>query len=145
MIRDGVESDIPSLLRMGRKFHEAAGLADIATWDDESFRATLSRMIGADSGIVLVIDRGEIVGMAGAVIYPFYFNAGHRTCQEIFWWVEPEARGSAALLEMLEARAGQGGESLIMSNIDSLRPEALARYYRIRGFRAAENTFIKRV
>jgi GNAT superfamily N-acetyltransferase len=148
MIRAATEEDIPAVLVMGRRFFDLAGCPAIAEWDDASFIMTLKNLIESPDGILLVVERSDrLVGMAGALLFPFYFNTSHRTGQEIFWWVEPEARGreALALFAALEEQARDAGaESFIMSNVEAMRSEAVARYYRRRGYRAAENTFIKR-
>ncbi len=148
MIRDATEDDIPEILAMGRKFFDLAGWSEVAEWDDASVTATLNHLMGSDDGILLVIDdgAGRITGMAGALLYPFYLNIKHRTGQELFWWVEPEARGREALelFDALENRArGQGAMSFAMITVEGLRSAALGRYYRRRGYRAAETTYIK--
>lgn len=146
MIREARESDIPAMVEMGRKFFDLTGWSDIADWSEYSFAATLRRLMSSDDGVLLVIDRNGPVGMAGALLYPFYFSAAHRTGQELFWWVDPEARGREAteLLDRLEQQAReQGAMSFTMIAVDVLRSAALARYYTRRGYRAAENTFIK--
>ncbi len=146
MIRDATEDDIPEILVMGRKFFDLAGWPEIAEWDDASVTATLNHLIGSDDGVLLVVEHDGIVGMAGALLYPFYFNAKHRTGQELFWWAESGARGreALALFDALEDRAReQGAMSFAMITVEGLRSETLGRYYRRRGYRAAENTFIK--
>ena len=148
MIRDATEDDIPDLLVMGQKFFDLAGWPEIAEWDDASVTATLNHLIGSADGVLLAIDHGKdgLVGMAGALLYPFYFNSAHRTGQELFWWVEPAARGREALelFDALEGRARQqGAMSFKMGTVEGLRSATLERYYRRRGYRASENTFIR--
>jgi hypothetical protein len=149
MIRDATEDDIPEILVMGQKFFDLAGWPEIAEWDDASVTATLSHLIASDDGVLLVVEEADgVVGMAGALLYPFYFNTTHRTGQELFWWVEPGARGreSIALFDALENRGReQGAMSFTMITVEGLRSDALERYYRRHGYRAAELSFIKRL
>jgi GNAT superfamily N-acetyltransferase len=147
MIRPAVREDIPRILEMGERFFETAGWPEVAAWDAESMARTLGFLIERDIGAVFVLDEGgDLVGMAGGMLNPFYFNAGHLTGQELFWWVEPEHRGQGRFLfDALEdwARAA-GAQSFTMIALDRIKPEVMGRIYRARGYRAAEHSYIKR-
>ena len=59
------------------------------------------------------------------MVYPLYFNCNHITGQELFWWVEPEARKGvgAHLLDCLELAAmNAGAQSWAMIALDKVRP-----------------------
>ena len=145
MIRLGHKGDIPALVELGAKFHAESGMADIAGYVPEDFAATLEGMIASEMMILLVAEDEKPVGMAGAVIFPFYFNSAHRTAQEMFWYVAPEARGGTgtALLGTLETVAkGKGCESLMMVELDHIPCGAI---YEGRGYRRAERSWIRRL
>ena len=144
MIRDATADDLPRLLEMGEKFFNTAGWPEVVEWDVQSVEIMLLNLISSDNGVLLVIDEGEVTGMAAAMLFPFYFNLNHKCGQELFWWVE--AGGALALLAALEQKSKDAGaNSFIMTNVDRLRADALARVYRMRGYKPAENTFIKRL
>lgn len=148
-IRPAVEGDLPALLDMGARFFAEAGWSDMAAWDADSVEATLRHLIGHDDGLLLVaeVSAGRPVGMAGGLLHPFYFNLGHRTGQELFWWVEPGLRRGtgAALLAALERAARDAGAvTWTMITVAGLRSDALERLYRRRGYRPAERTYIRR-
>jgi GNAT superfamily N-acetyltransferase len=148
MIRPADERDIPALLRMGHYFFDEAGWGDVTEYDPGSMDRTLRHLIDSAGGILLVAESGGVVvGMAGALLYPHYFNTGSLTGQEIFWWVDPAHRKGVggALLEALEDAAKDAGAvSFTMVSVASLRSDALDRVYRRRGYRPAERTYIKR-
>jgi len=147
MIRPAELSDLPRLVEMGERFFNAAGWPEVASWDVESITRTLSFLITEDAGAVFVLDHdGQLVGMAGGMLNPFYFNANHRTGQELFWWVEPEYRGEGSkLFDALEGWArDSGAQSFSMIALDRIKPEVMGRIYRMRGYRAAEHSYIKR-
>lgn len=127
-------------LRMGRAFAEAAGLVS----DDCSMLQTL-RALMSDGGLYVV---GEPVrGMAGVLVYPAYFNAAQISAQELFWWVDPQARGTGAgrmLLDALEAHARErGAHTLTMIALDDVDGERVANLYRSQGYRPLERNFVK--
>lgn len=149
MIRPASLSDVAAVAVLGERFHEEAGLGDIASYSHADTRATLAGMVESPDAILIVAEKdGEIVGMAGALTFPFYFNAGHRTAQELFWYVKSDARDGTGreLIDALEATAREMGcESLIMIALENISPEVTGRYYRSRGYRAAEHSWIRRL
>jgi len=133
---------------MGRRFHRATGLRGIAEFVPRSFGSSVEMLLQDKLGVVLVVDDDRPVGMAGGVVFPFFFNHAHQTAQELFWWVEPTHRGqsSAALREALErALIGLGANSVQMVCVDGLRHEALSRHYESKGYRPMEHSFIRGV
>lgn len=149
MIRLATPDDVPALVDMGREFHGAAGWADITAFVDADCATTLANMIYNDSAIVLVAVEGEqVIGMAGGVTTPIYFNYGHRSGQELFFWMRPDARTGegARLLAALENEArALGCESWVMLSLENIRPQATGALYKRRGYRLAEHNWIKRL
>jgi GNAT superfamily N-acetyltransferase len=149
MIRLATPEDVPEIARLGGEFYAEAGWADIAEYRADDCAATLGQMVGTDAAILLVAeDEGEIVGMAGALTFPLYFNASHRAAQELFWWIKPGLRNGigSRLLDTLETEArAKGCSSLIMIALDKVNPEATGRLYRRRGYRASEHSWIRRL
>lgn len=148
MIRPATPEDIPAIVAMGEKFHAEAGWADIAEYRPDDCARSIAAMIEG-SGIVLVAEReGQVVGMAGGVVGPLYFNAGHVTGQELFLYMTPGLRDGtgARLLAGLEDEARRRGcQSWIMIALDRVSPEATGRLYQRRGYRAAEHSWIRRL
>jgi GNAT superfamily N-acetyltransferase len=99
------------------------------------------------AGVVLVAeDEGRIVGIAGGIFFPLYFNHAHKSGQVLFLYVEPGRRDGLGgkLLAALENAAREAGcQSWIMIALDQVAPEATGRLYRRRGYRAAEHSWIR--
>jgi ribosomal protein S18 acetylase RimI-like enzyme len=141
LIRKSTLADLPALVGMGQRFHEASGYGDIAEFDALSFATTLQN---APDAVYLVVEKeGSLVGMAGALVYPFYFNLKHRTAQEIFWWVDPEHRGvGSELFDALLAEVkAMGAQSLSMIALENAT--WVGGFYEKRGFRPSERSFIR--
>jgi GNAT superfamily N-acetyltransferase len=145
VIRPAVEADLPRLLEMGRRFFDASGYSDITEYDPASTEASLRMLM--EVGVLLVAERDEVIGCAGALVYPFYFNSGHLTGQELFWWVEPEHRGVGMdLYHALEqAVKDKGAQSFSMIALDKLNPERVGEMYRKVGYRPSDHSYIKRL
>jgi len=141
--------DMPALIRMGRAFFEQASLDSLTQWDEPSFQATAEMLIASERGILLLAEaEGHGVGMAGALVFPAYFNV-HVLCgQELFWFCSPDHRfgTGAALIARLEEEARNRGASLFIAGaVAGLRDAAIARLYARRGYRPTEYSFIKRL
>ena len=147
MIRDAILEDIPAMVAMGESFFAASGYGDVTEYDPESAAATFAMLIDSPDGVVLIADEGRPVGTAAALVYPFFFNTAHRHGQEMFWWVEPEFRGTGTgLMRELESRASSlGAKSLSVAALASLKPDVLAEVYRRAGFRASDSSFVKAI
>ena len=149
-IRRAEPNDLPALVNMGRDFFEQSGSNEFTTFDESSFIATLiALMSGVSGGLILVVEVGEkCVGMASSVMFPFYCNMETKISQEIFWWVNPDCRNGigTSLLDELEAEALRGGAHVFLTAaLPGLRDRAIGRVYAKRGYRPAENTFVKRL
>lgn len=147
MIRRALLSDMNALTSMGRQFFAATGYGDIAQFDDASFQATAAHLMTGDAVCLVAEIDGKVVGAAGALAYPFYFNASHKTGQEVFWWLNPEHRGGQLGIQLfaaLEAWAkSQGCQTFTMIALDAVDAERVGRIYKRCGYRASEHSYIK--
>lgn len=145
MIRNAVHADIPALVELAAPFFAASGMDKVAAWCPASLSASLSRMIDAPAAILLVAESdGVPVGLAGAMLFPAYWNAAVTVGQETFWWVLPEHRGKAgpAMLEAMEQAArDQGASAFLMVCLEAIKPEATGRLYQRRGYRPLEHSY----
>ena len=146
-IRPAVQEDFAKILPLAHSFFAASNYGDLVEFSDDTFRRTFEQLLG-DSGVCLVAeDSGAIVGAVGAITYPFYFNEGHRTGQELFWWVSEGSRGrdtGARLFHELEKWARSVGcKTFTMVALDSVNPETVGGIYKRAGYRASEHTYIK--
>ena len=148
-LRAAEPADVPTIAEMGERFHAEAGWPDICAFDRGDCEKTLAHLIESPDGILLVAEAaGRLVGMAGGLAHPLYFNLSHRTGQELFWWVEPGLRDGTgrALLDALEDEARAiGCVSWSMACLARAKPELMGRLYERRGYRASERTYIKRL
>lgn len=129
--------DIPALLDIGKAFHAASDnhvpmcLATLET--------TLRNLIAGPDGVVLMTGKGSATG---ALLYPAWFNASHRTGTELFWWAP--AGDGLELFDALEAWArDNGAHSFSMAALEALRPAAVGALYRRRGYRPVEHSYVR--
>ncbi len=149
-IRKAEPHDLPDVLDMGREFFDQSGNSEFTTFDDASFTTTIiALMSGVSGGVLLVAEMGgKCVGMASSVTFPFYCNMETRVAQEIFWFVKPDCRNGvgSTLLDELEREALSGGAKVFLTAaLPGLREKAIGRVYERKGYRPAENSYLKRL
>ena len=97
---------------------------------------------------ICVVDGDPIHGMAAGVISPVYFNHAHVSGEELFWWVSddaPQMTGIRLLDGLEKAARAKGCQSWQMKSLARLNGERMTRLYERRGYRASEQSFIKRL
>ena len=135
---------------MGTRFFAASGLDRWFSYRPRNFSQVCANFMDSNQAVILVGEGKKVaVGMAAALAYPCWFDAGHLTAQELFWWVEPEYRGAAVGKELrngLEDWACERGcLTMEMGALEAARPEALAHLYARKGYGAKERIFVKRL
>jgi GNAT superfamily N-acetyltransferase len=142
-IRDGTEADLSDLVRMGTRFFPAVGY-------DRFFPASEDRMLALGrillaSGLLLVgvdaQDRPQ--GMIGALL--FEHPMAEATCgSELFWWIEPAARGSLGI--RLLKRAEQWAKAQGATHMMMVAPNAdVAKIYERLHYQPAETSYLRRL
>ena len=148
MIREATLDDCREIAKKGERFFREAGWGDVAEYRVDDCERTLRHLVTSDDGILIVADVGGVVGMAGGMVSPLYFNFSHKTGQELFWWTAVNAplRTGLQLLDAMEdAARAKGCHSWVMMSLDKMNPAIMARMYRKRGYRPSEHSFIKRL
>lgn len=135
---------------MGREFYSAtpyekAGLA----FDPFRLHEHLERYIADDSHCVYVAEvDGEVIGMAGALVWQSYISSG-LMATELFWWVEPRARGGMAAMRLYRALKAwaqdKGAAALIMVSVATIDDSPADAIYERLGMRLAERVWIQEV
>jgi hypothetical protein len=121
---------------MGERMAARAQLA--VGYDPESVALTLSHLIDSPDGILLVSD----AGMIGGMVYPHPFNHAAKIGQEFFWYSESNC--GPDLLAAAETRAkALGALHWTMLAQETMRPNAVGRYYSRHGYSPLERSYIK--
>lgn len=147
-VRRAEPADLPSCLDLTARFHAASPISDVAPFDRDGMAVTLKEMlVNPRAGVWLAVQDDLPVGIAGALLYPLYFNPAHEVVQELFWWLNPEARGSGAgekLFQSVQDWAKDNGASVIfMVALDDDRVDKMDKFYRRAGFNPMERTYMK--
>ena len=137
-----------SCLDLTARFHAASPVSDVAPFDRDGMAVTLREMMtNPRAGIWLAIQNDVPVGIAGALMYPLYFNPAYEVVQELFWWLNPEARGGGAgekLFQNVQDWAKETGASAVfMIALDDNRVDKMDKFYKRAGFHPMERTYMK--
>jgi hypothetical protein len=148
LVRPAKPQDVSQIVSLGAKFHAESPFSGFTDFSAGDFEQTALALIeGRMPGCLFVASRfGEIVGIAGSIRFPLFFNLSVTAEQEVFLWADPANRNGIGmrLLDALESAAVSSGASVFLTGaLAGLRDEAVGRAYRRRGYRAAENTYIK--
>lgn len=147
-VRRAELADLASCLDMTARFHAASPISGVAPFDRDGMAVTLREMmVNLRAGVWLAILDGQPVGIAGALMYPLYFNPAYEVVQELFWWLNPEARGSGAgenLFQSIQDWAKDMGANVIfMVALDDSRVGKMDKFYKRAGFHPMERTYMK--
>ena len=149
-VRAATTDDLPNYIQLARMFHAASPMHNVIPFDDEGYSKFFSRALQApEVGVWLAEIDGEVVGIAGALLYPMYFSPKTLVAQELWWWLTPKARGSGAGAKMFKQiedwAKSNGAAAVFMIALEDSRAKKMEHLYARAGFRPMERTFIKEV
>ena len=150
IVRKATESDLPKYLVLGECFHVASPMHNVIDFDPVGYSNFYLTSLQNDSvGIWLAEADDVIVGIAGAVAYPLYFNPSALVVQELWWWLTPASRGTGVggkMFKQIESWAEEKNASaLFMIALEDDKALKMEKLYVRAGFRPMERTFIKEV
>lgn len=98
MIRPATLPDVPRLVALGRRFLAESAYAGRLADNPAQMQAITEQLITQADGTILVATQGGVVvGMIGMLCFPHHLSA-ERTAGEVFWYVDPDHRGSGVRL-----------------------------------------------
>jgi hypothetical protein len=150
VIRHATFEDAEQIAYLGCMFHEQAFGNDILEYDIDDCIVSLEGFIGQPNFICMVADvGGRFVSFGSLILSPVYFNHSHISCEELFWWADPESNypgiGMKLKKAMEEEAKDRGALSIQMKSISALNGERMANLYIRNGYKPSENSFIKRL
>lgn len=127
---------------MGKRFFDASGYAERMEFHFGTAKRMFQILI---KDHVLLVHGDPPIGMAGAMISPAFFNEKELYACELFWWVNPEARGvGKELLDALEVAVKERGAThLAMLCLENMEPEKVGQMYARRGYKLVEHSYMK--
>ena len=126
MIRQARHTDTVRLMEMGARFIAETSYARLVAADPSRMLSIVEGVLAASNGAIFVSDiDGSLTGMIGVLVYPHPFS-NELTGFDLFWWVEPEARGHGVrLMRAAEEWAKDRGATKMQMVAPSPRVETL--------------------
>lgn len=145
IIREGVLTDLPILIEMGHRFLASTIYASFLTDNPAQMAITASHLMTSPDGVIFVAEdaRHGVVGMIGMLLFS-HFLSGDLTSSEIFWWVEPDQRGSMGVRLFKAAELWSVGHGAAVLQMVAPTIEVGALYERL-GYRAIETAYQRKV
>lgn len=112
-MRTATPDDLPRILKMGRKFHEASN--QFAPFSEAATARMLEGLIASPDGMVLISDGG----MIGGVLSPAYCADAWVMAVELFWWSE-DRRGLVLLKGFEDWAREMGANEVRMTTLTNL-------------------------
>lgn len=147
-IRHADRTDFAEILECARAFWNSLPQSKTVAFCSRSSIATLNDMLAQEMLFVAEEDM-VVVGTLGGVVGPMFMNAGKLQGSEVFFWVDPEHRGSGAgrgLIRAAEHAAKiRGAVYWNMVTLEGVGTEAVASMYLRDGYTATERAFTKKL
>ena len=143
MTREATKADIQKIVDMGARFIGETGYKTQIPQNPVKMRCLVEQLIDAENGLLLVHERnGAVDGMIGVMAFEHPMS-GEMVASEMFWWVEPEARGSGVkLLRLAEAWAHTRGATKMMMIAPT---DKVGEFYERVGYERVETTYQRRM
>lgn len=143
-IRIVTVEELPKLAGCAAGFYGTA--KSLGSFDLDCFVCFWKGLIEAGAGVIFgLFDGEEVKGTLGGVA-SYEPNAPVRAASELFWWVEPEARGLASMrlyYEFEKWAKAKGCKTIRMVRLSDSMPEAIEGIYARLGLVEIERHYSK--
>lgn len=134
--RHATPDDMDALMRMGRRFVEAAWEIP---FDPESAHRYIASVV--EEGAIIV--NPDVTAMLGGIITPCPFAHDWKVATELFWWSERPG-GGVHLLGFFERWARERGARVFhMTTVEGEISERAAAIFAHRGYRLREHQWVR--
>lgn len=148
MLRLATENDVEAVIEMAKRFHDASPYSALEFSPTTSYELFKAYLEGDKTRLVIILSeqdgkpQGMIIGMAAKPLFSDDLMA-----TEIAWWMNPEYRKTRDSLLLIQAYEDWtkriGCKMTQVAMLDEVTN--LEKFYTKRGFKRAEQSFIKEV
>jgi len=144
IIRPAVLKDLDAIVTLGQRFLAGSHYAGLLGDNPVQMRATAAFLMEHRDGLLLVADAdGRLDGMIGMFVAPNIIT-GELAGTEMFWWVEPAARGILGV--RLYQQAKQWATAKGCKLLQMIAPnEDVERFYLRLGYEKVETAYQIRI
>ena len=141
VIRQATLEDVPQIVAMGSTFIVDTVYRDLIEGDPELMTGFVERLIRGERSVVFVAGSDTVSGILGLFLsrHPM---SGKQIAVEAFWYVDPNARGSAGIRLLKAAlRWATEHEAEVLQMGAPHQADRVAQVYQALGFVAVETTW----
>lgn len=133
---------------MGESLFSVSYYADKYKVDMRKFADTVAEAATGGGAVFLAETDGKVCGMIACVLIETWFIPEQKRAEELFWWVDPDSRGThhvwKALLKSMENWAIESGcTSYSMSSSIKLPQDRMMRIYGKLGYEPQDILYTK--
>lgn len=151
MLKIATIEDVNDILDVLKHFHEESPYAD-EEFKPDYVRELVVDVIGKPQTSAIILaenEHGQKVGIVGATLSPMLLS-GSYTATEMVWWVHPAYRAkssvAADLLAAFEYWAKMmGAKRMSLALLAGPYEKILDRFYKQRGYRFVESSYLKEI
>ena len=134
--------DAIQIAELGRKFYAATGLR--GSFHGDTFVVFWNKLLeGGIASMWVSREDGRITGTIGMTLTMSLMD-GIVLADEMFWFVDPNHRGSAGLKLFLEAKKWakhSGAGRMLMGKMLAIEPEKVGKFYEQQGFKPLQTQY----
>lgn len=147
MYLHATKADLKDCVPCAKAFHDVYDPG--VEFCEKSFLDYWEAMLDSGKGFLIIVEHahGDIIGGVGGVISNFQTSSLLNSI-EMFYWVDPEFRGSVAIKlynEFVYESKRRGAKRLLMAYMQNSDPSRMERFYAAKGFSPFEHHVIKEI
>lgn len=137
-------ADVPALVALGRQFIATTRYRDLVAENLPQMAHLASQLVhGADSAVLVLDGLDGPVGMLGLIAYAHHIT-GQRVAGEVFYFVDPGARGRGGLTLLRAAEDWAWAKGA--ASLEMIAPDArVGAFYERLGYAPVERTYLRRL
>ena len=145
-IREATPSDISTIVKVGKYWHDIATYAEFQTYDEQALSEAIYEVIANGHGRMWVMwDDDKVVGMIMGHLAPNFFNSNQTMAVCAFVAVLPKYQrkkiSKQLSMEFEEWGKGKGADTIVYSGYSKKFIDSMKR----KGFKQVEVTLMKKV
>ena len=150
IVRRALVEDIERVADLGQKFFDESGYVGLIEFDRPTILDLIEKSFDDQYNFgIFVAETDLIIGIAGIMAVPFFFNRNHSIAQELFWYVEPDERGGRAgimLYHAIDQWVRQKASTILgMTALENESRESVESFYKKMGFKPSDHGWIKEI
>lgn len=144
IIRRATAEDAAEVTQLGRSFAAASPYSGMAPVSEKAVTRFLETVDCA--AFFVAEDESGLLGGCAVIAFPLWWSDSTLLAQELFWWVDPIARGTGAAKGMMQAMeqwaTEYGCKHMFMVCLENEDSDRVGKLYQRAGYKPIERSFL---